>query len=494
MLFTLLLVTRLVLFTPLSALVLVVISWTVYFYTFELEDFLFFNSVTSVTTPQTQLFNNLLTNLLNKYHPAIFYASVVLLLTSMVIYEARGASTTRGTAIQLQTYHNSYWGPVLWYNLIALTLGSWWALQEGTWGGWWNWDSSETLGLLVTLTVLFTLHNTLTKYSTLRWLYLNKTLVYLFIFSYFFIQLNFEIVSHNFNFKIFHFFNTTSTLVQFCFVALYLAILPLSVLLNKLQLTWYCSSRYTTLVTYSRQLRTVLVYISFAPFLLLPVISYIPILNYFTWNFFNLTLFYHGYSFEWLGFFVLISLLYHFGTFQFLTSTVSLTTVASIFYSTYSYLLFSKNQLSNFHFLLIMFFMLNLTALYANYLVKDLGEVMRNSVNFTTCLVDKQPLYMCQDGLVEHVHQTTDNLNSVVSTWNVSGTSNAFEVADFTLLLQHTNLVNFYHINVDWFANLLFIELHNMNSLIFVTFFLYLKGAYVWQLLLCVKPRDILNF
>ena len=138
--------------------------------------------------------------------------------------------------------------------------------------------------------------------------------------------------------------------------------------------------------------------------------------------------------------------------------------------------------------------MLNLTALYVNYLVKDLGEVMSNSVNLSVHLVDKQPLYMCQDGLVEHTHQTTDNLNLTVGTWNVSGTSNAFEVADFTLLLQHTNLINFYHTNVDWFASLLLIELHNMNSLILITFLLYLKGAYVWQLPSFFHPRNTLNF
>jgi hypothetical protein len=38
------------------------------------------------------------------------------------------------------------------YNIlsISLILGGWWALQEFTWGGWWNWDSVE-FPILITL-------------------------------------------------------------------------------------------------------------------------------------------------------------------------------------------------------------------------------------------------------------------------------------------------------------------------------------------------------
>ena len=184
----------------------VVILGFMYFYIVELEDFIFFNTLTNFSNPQTQLFNNLLTNLLNKYHPAIFYTSVICFTMYIVSYSARSVSNERGSATKFYTIFNNWWGITLQTNLVALTLGSWWALQEGTWGGWWNWDPSETLGLLVSFTVLMSIHNNVTKSSILPWLNLSKGLFYLFVSSYFFIQLNFEIVSHNFNFKLFHFF------------------------------------------------------------------------------------------------------------------------------------------------------------------------------------------------------------------------------------------------------------------------------------------------
>lgn len=41
---------------------------------------------------------------------------------------------------------------VVWF---ALALGGWWAYQEFTWGGWWNWDGVETPVLILSLAVLF---------------------------------------------------------------------------------------------------------------------------------------------------------------------------------------------------------------------------------------------------------------------------------------------------------------------------------------------------
>jgi hypothetical protein len=91
--------------------------------------------------------------------------------------------------------------------LIALFLGSWWAFQEGTWGGWWNWDPSEVFGLLFLILQLTNLHEN-TNYFKLVKVH-KKTLISasLLLGVYFFIQLNFEIISHNFGVKFFFFFN-----------------------------------------------------------------------------------------------------------------------------------------------------------------------------------------------------------------------------------------------------------------------------------------------
>lgn len=54
----------------------------------------------------------------------------------------------------------------LFYSLsLTLALGGWWAFQEFTWGGWWNWDSVETpvLGLLIYLCIA-SLHKKVANY------------------------------------------------------------------------------------------------------------------------------------------------------------------------------------------------------------------------------------------------------------------------------------------------------------------------------------------
>lgn len=127
--------------------------------------------------------NELLTNNLNKVHPAILYFTVI--------------STLTNTAPKLQFFAENK--VQLSYIILTLTLGSWWAFQEGSWGGWWNWDPSETLGLTVMLLFLWLQHQNPKVYSNWsrgrvwgEWL-LVLTLTYLLT------QLGFALISHNFS-------------------------------------------------------------------------------------------------------------------------------------------------------------------------------------------------------------------------------------------------------------------------------------------------------
>lgn len=466
-------------FTPAMFGVLIVFM---YLYIVELEDFLFFNTLVSFGNPQTQLFNNLLTNLLNKYHPAIFYTSVICFVIHVVAYSTCSVSDMRGSTVKFYTIFNSWWGYTLLTNLIALTLGSWWALQEGTWGGWWNWDPSETLGLLVSFIVLVTIHNNVTKTSILPWLNLKKGLLYFFVASYFFIQLNFEIVSHNFNFKLFHFFNSTGTIAQFFIVALLAGFLQLRSLVRGYLMFYHFSTSQLTNWLRPSKLHLYLTYTAFLPFVLLPLASYLPIINYFTWNFLNVTFFYQTQPLEWLSFLIICSFFYRFGSIQ--VPAVAFTSVATLTatYFTYLYTPFFKSRLNSFHTLLTLFFTLNLTVLHSNYLIWDLGTVSTEVLTFRTCFYGKQPLVTCGDGLIERVIQWADVHNFVLGTWNISGTSNIFEVSDFLLIFNHTTLTNTYFINIDWYASTLLIELHNINNLTLVTLALYTTFISSWIL------------
>jgi len=86
--------------------------------------------------------NSLLLNPINKYHPFILFTSFIILLKSVILRNALWFNffTTEPnfklfknlsiTKAQINT--NIYTFIILY---TALFLGSWWAFQEGSWGG-----------------------------------------------------------------------------------------------------------------------------------------------------------------------------------------------------------------------------------------------------------------------------------------------------------------------------------------------------------------------
>lgn len=79
-----------------------------------------------------------LENLLSNIHPII-----VILIYSKIIY----ISFKLRCGLKRKTFS---WQLITVF-LINLTLGGYWAFQEYTWGGWWNWDGVETPALLYIL-------------------------------------------------------------------------------------------------------------------------------------------------------------------------------------------------------------------------------------------------------------------------------------------------------------------------------------------------------
>lgn len=145
--------------------------------------------------------NQLLSNHLNRYHPAFFFFTVWGIFgfyfgfrLSIVCrkWNWRGFSS-------YQHYRNMrrQWGFISW----MLLLGGWWAYQEGNWGGWWNWDPSEFLALAFGIHIALILHesrNLLPSFIT----FVQVQELFRFIFVLFvFIQLNFELTSHNFGLR-----------------------------------------------------------------------------------------------------------------------------------------------------------------------------------------------------------------------------------------------------------------------------------------------------
>jgi cytochrome c biogenesis factor len=131
-----------------------------YFINFSLfTDIYFDNTFNSHILLNSESSNVLLKNSVNKIHPFLLYSATMLFFIpwfySLNVFNNR----MLGRASFLTSFIMRDVKKSVIYILIALYLGSWWALQEGSWGGWWNWDASEFLGLLILYLVLTIFHS-----------------------------------------------------------------------------------------------------------------------------------------------------------------------------------------------------------------------------------------------------------------------------------------------------------------------------------------------
>ena len=136
------------------------------------------------------LYNLLLNNSINKIHPLLIYTVLVFIIS---YYFKSGSSTTY--SYQSLTRFISFASLIK----FSLFLGGWWAYQEGSWGGWWNWDPSEMFGLLIFYGVLILIHNS-TDLNVKNYQYAKINAIILVVY-YSFLQLNFSLVSHNFGIR-----------------------------------------------------------------------------------------------------------------------------------------------------------------------------------------------------------------------------------------------------------------------------------------------------
>lgn len=172
-----------------------------------LIDYYSFNSCGLLNYVREEHVNTLLTNSVNKYHPFIFYFTVTVITLTLLKTKVLGHIYLFGSR-KYVLYTQLYLSTGLVLIIFTLFLGSWWAAQEGSWGGWWNWDPSEVFGLVVMLFFVQSFHKmwrshglvVSKSYTWIYWLLL--------LFLYIFIQLNFDLVSHNFGTKINQFVDT----------------------------------------------------------------------------------------------------------------------------------------------------------------------------------------------------------------------------------------------------------------------------------------------
>jgi len=253
---------------------------------FEYVDYFFLNLNYTSTCLNSENINLLLTNSINKYHPYLFYTSLTFFFKSYFLFLTY-RTLSNHIFYNLALVKILVSSRLVLFNIITVTLflGAWWANQEGSWGGWWNWDPSEVFGLLIMMFIIIYFHkayfnsNVANLFYDLRYFSLSVSIVYIFI------QLNFNLVSHNFGIKIDQFVNTSQ---------LFLALLSLLIYsVYRLNIYIYQHSQLKFIKTCSATVGggwplsfTIALIIT-----LVVLLSFVPLFNEFFWKFWGVNLF-----------------------------------------------------------------------------------------------------------------------------------------------------------------------------------------------------------
>lgn len=344
-----------------KSLFLIVIAVGITYY--EITDYWLMNVDSINLTVHTESINTLLTNSINKFHPFIFYLSLQLFFVYGLSEYTRSRGRTRllFTPLYFQTTSINSYRSSLFMIAYTLFLGSWWAVQEGSWGGWWNWDPSEMFGFLVMVFLIIILHKQL-NYQ-ISWIVSKQLISFLIaiVVTYLFIQLNFNLVSHNFGLKVSQFVNTTQL---FLILLVCMIIFSLVLGVGTLSLfTKYFINSSNGKLNYSSQLRfhkTPLVLLITALF----IISFLPLINDFFWKLLQIDIIWLGVNFNTLLIYVtLLTSLF----FWRVSSNLSVLMMYIMYMKTWAlaYLVSCTSQrtfIVSVHFLFTVFLVLNLVV------------------------------------------------------------------------------------------------------------------------------------
>lgn len=254
-----------------------IILVTVLLYLFSLIVYWCPNSIIFENSIRKETLNPLLTNSINKYHPFLFYWSLIWVI---VLYTYLKRNTNKN--LPRLGYINSYYFRLINYlllNIITLGMGGWWALQEGSWGGWWNWDPSEVFGLLIMLFYILSVHTNVFQVNIKKQNIFTSTWVFYIIFTYLLIQLNFDLVSHNFGTRIHQFVNSY-----------YVYLIAISVILLKLIHTAKNYFKLSILPIKAKNINLNLIILSLLTLFII-LSSFTDLLINFVWNLLGLNIF-----------------------------------------------------------------------------------------------------------------------------------------------------------------------------------------------------------
>ena len=445
--------------------------------TVECFDFLVANVESSNLVGGKSEVNLLLSNNLNKYHPLILYWSTFALIANILLSSNYHLTKSLfASSLNSNKFSQSNLS-VFYINFIALALGSWWALQEGTWGGWWNWDASEVLGLVVLLISLLFLHKTSGSLNYSKVVDSALVGLLLLIFSYFFLQLNFELTSHSFGSRFTYFFNNNLFFIENLLLCTLMVILKTR--WNIRQRSTYLSfAQITPLITpRSSKVPTNLIFwLMSLVGLLIITLSFMPLLNYFFWRYLKVNTFNSFVSIEVFVFFMTISLALLFSVFSW--KVIPLLFIVVILRLDFFLLLALLSPLrwsvhSFLHHIILFFLLVNVWSY-------QFQLVTWSNTPLSGCICDglasvqlKQVNYVCNNFFVDKAIFYDNGSFGSISYVNFFYKANSVQLNNFILYITNTNAGSLFYNNFSWQSVLMVLELltwPNLNEILVIFF------------------------
>lgn len=439
-------------------------------YFLEIQSFFVSNYSLSIFNLNLSNFNTFLFNNFNKYHPFILYLSAAILLAFSFSNFTLLKSNYYFISIQKTYIRVDYVKIVLLaLSATALFLGSWWASQEASWGGWWNWDSSETLGLLILLFSFFLLHlNTKFFFFLNYYFFIILNLIFTLI-SYFFIQLNFDLSSHNFGIKFFFFFNNNFFFIELINIILFFFLIL--IFIKHSQKSFFIKTLFPhnpiTFFKLREFIISLLIMFIFLSILWSILSSYADIINFFFWSTFGFNAVNTEPDFTNLSYYLLLFLLVFFSNFNFFLFFFLIMFFLKSFYFSIIFIVPNLTYFFVIHFLLVNFFLSNIVSYYTESLNFMISSKYSDVFDYAVSILTFFKTHSLNLFFVEYSPFFYTN-GSVLSGWFLENIFNPFMTSLFMLVSSNSfflNLINLSHTPNSVF---LFNDIPALSNLFFV--------------------------
>jgi len=458
--------------------ILLFFTYLLLLYSFEVCDFIILNLNFDIINLNITDINLLLANNLNKYHPYIFYLSSIFffIYTFVMLQNYLGIIKLFQIGSLLFNSKKHIFNSLV-INTLALFLGSYWAFQEGTWGGWWDWDPSEVFGLLFFITLLLFIHAfflNLNLFKITVKLILSTVLILL---TYFLIQLNFDLVSHNFGTKFFYFFNNNLSLLEFIFIFTFIYILIKAYLIHRLNSV--CIIQYNKLNIILNYMINFFISFTYLLLFFLILFSFIPLFNYFLWygvttNYYDLVVY-----FNLIITFFLLLIVGLFRLRKLLDYILIITVITNVQLIPFYFFYFFNWRYSNISFIHIFiatFLVLNLSTHFVDTMFVGLTNKF-DSIFYNSIILNNSNTYFnCDNFFIDILNIYTDVNNTLFYDWSNLYLTNLTNNNSVLLLFNNNGFFNFYSISSSLLLSHSFIDLNYLsilyNLFLFISIFI----------------------